>query len=115
MSGSSALIAGIDSLAKSMHSPTAKIAISGVVQELKKLVKLIASLFGTVPQWLITLLALIDEVLNSLLSVGSIALASTLSRMHQDYMQEQILLARLNRESTAHDQGGNNDPSVEGA
>jgi hypothetical protein len=72
------------------------------------------SLFGSIPQWLDTLLTMLDEILNLLLSVGSPALASTLSHMHQDYMHELILLARLNKENAAHDQAGNNEPEAEG-
>jgi hypothetical protein len=112
MSGSSALFSGINSLSKSMNSPTAKISISGIIQELKKLIKLLISLFGSIPQWLDTLLALIDEILNSLLSVGLPGLASTLSRMHQDFLHEQILLARLNREQAAQDRTENNDSNL---
>jgi hypothetical protein len=112
MSGSSALFSGVNSLSKSISSPTAKISLSGITQELKKLLKLLFSLFGSIPQWLDTLLALIDEILNGLLSVGSPALASTLSRMHQDFLHEQILLARLNREQAAQDRTENNGSKV---
>jgi hypothetical protein len=116
MSGSTAIFAGLDALAKSMNSPTAKIAVSGFVQELKKLIILLFWLiFHTIPKWLIILLVLIDEILNRKLSVGNPALASTLSRQHQDYLQEQILMARLNREYAAPDQPGNNEPNQETA
>jgi hypothetical protein len=87
-----------------------RVRLAVAIQELKKLIKLIVSLFGSVPQWLITLLAMIDELLKLLQSVRLPALASALSRMH---MQERILLARLNRENTAHDQVGNNEPNIE--
>jgi hypothetical protein len=87
-----------------------RVRLAVAIQELKKLIKLIVSLFGSVPQWLITLVAMIDELLKLLQSVRLPALASALSRMN---MQERILLARLNRENTAHDQVENNEPNIE--
>ncbi len=116
MSGSTALFAGLDSLAKSMSSPTARIATSGFIKELKKLIILLFWLiFHTIPKWLIILLVLIDEILDRQLSVGNPALASTLSRQHQDYLEEQILMARLNREYAGPDQPTDNDSNAEPA
>jgi hypothetical protein len=116
MSGSTALFAGLESLAKSMSSPTARLAASGFIQELKKLIILLFLLiFHTLPKWLIILLILIDQILNRQLSVGNPALATTLSHQHQDYLHEQILMARLNREYAAPDQPPNNDPNTETA
>jgi hypothetical protein len=116
MSGSTAIFAGIETLAKNISSTTARIAISGFLMELKKLIILLYWLiFHTIPKWLIILLILIDEIFNRKLSVGNPALATTLSRQHQDYLQEQILMARLNREYAAPDQPANNDPNPETA
>jgi hypothetical protein len=116
MSGSTAIFTGIDALAKNINSPTARIAISGFLMELKKLIILLFWLiFHTIPKWLIILLVLIDEIFDRKLSVGNPALASTLSRQHQDYLQEQILMARLNREYAVPDQPGNNEPNPETA
>jgi hypothetical protein len=116
MSGSTALFAGLDSLAKNLNSTTAKIATSGFIKELKKLIILLFWLiFHTIPKWLIILLVLIDEILDRQLSVGNPALGSTLSRQHQDYLHEQILMARLNREYAAPEQPANNEPNGETA
>jgi hypothetical protein len=116
MSGSTAIFAGIDALAKNISTSTARIAISGFLMELKKLIILLFWLiFHTIPKWLIILLVLIDEIFDRKLSVGNPALASTLSRLHQDYMHEQILMARLNREYAAPDEPGNNEGNAETA
>jgi hypothetical protein len=116
MSGSTALFAGLDALAKNLNSTTAKIATSGFIKELKKLIILLFWLiFHTIPKWLIILLVLIDEILDRQLSVGNPALGNTLSRQHQDYLHEQILMARLNREYAAPEQPANNEPNAETA
>ncbi len=116
MSGTEALISGVTTLSKNLSSTTAKLSIGGIIAEIKKIIKILLGLFGiTLPKWLDGIIALINEILHDLLGIGSPALASALSRMHQDYMHEQILLARLNRESAAFDDSGKNDFGSEGA
>lgn len=110
MSGTSALISGLTTLSRNLSSPTAKLSIGGIIAEIKKIIKILVGLFHiTLPPWFDGIEALINEILHDLLGIGSPALASALSRMHQDFMHEQILLARLNRERAAFDDAGKND------
>jgi hypothetical protein len=85
-------------LAANLASPIARIALVEIVQLVKKVIKqLLPALGMSPPGWLNTLLDLIDEVLNHLLSVGSPQLASILSRMERDYLAELTQLSRLQR------------------
>ncbi|MBV8368945.1 MAG: hypothetical protein JO036_08505 [Candidatus Eremiobacteraeota bacterium] len=115
MSGSSALFSGVATLSRNLSSTTARLSVSGIIAEIKKIIKVLLGIFHpVVAPWLDGIIALINEILHDLFGIGSPALASTLSRMHQDYMHEQILLARLNRERAAFSEIGKNDFGSEG-
>lgn len=115
MSGSRALFSGIGSLAGGLSSAVARIGIVKIIFEIKKLLTwLFQYIFHSMPEWFRALLVIIDEIINDLFGTGSPALASTLSRMHQDFMREQILLARIVREDR-HDQRSRDDMNHEEA
>jgi hypothetical protein len=87
-------------VAQNLTSQKAKIALSDIINLIKKIIRTIIQIFGiTVPDWFWPLIELIDEIINFLISLGLIRLASTLSRRHQDYMSELTHLMRLQRES----------------
>lgn len=116
MSGSSALISGIGSLSKSIGSTLSKIGIAEIIAELKKIIDFIFKLFKIDrPDWLTGLEALINEILHDLFGIGQPALKSVLSRMHQDYLNEQILITRLQREHAMRDASASNDLNFESA
>jgi hypothetical protein len=88
-------------ITENLASPTAKMSISGIFELIKKILKKLLAIFHiTLPGWLDALLDLLDELLNFLLSPGQPKLASILSRQHQDYLAEQVQVARLERENS---------------
>jgi hypothetical protein len=93
-------------VAQNLTTQTAKIALSDIINLIKKIIRVIIAIFNiTVPNWFWPLIELIDEIINFLISLGLIRLASTLSRRHQDYMSELTHLMRLQREAAL---AGNN-------
>lgn len=100
LSSAESLIASGSSLAINLAPQVAKIGLVGIVMEIKKIIKMLLEAFGIkIPKWLEVLLLLIDEIVKLLFSTGSPSLASTLSRMEQDYLAELTQLARLQREN----------------
>lgn len=98
LSAAVTLVESGSGLAANLASPITKIALAGIVQMVKKIIKdLLPALGISLPGWLNVLLDLIDEVLNRLLSVGSPQLASILSKMERDYLAELTQLSRLQR------------------
>jgi len=86
-------------VAVNLSSTTAKVGAGGIFQELKKIIRMLLDAFGiTLPKWLDALINLIDEILNKILSVGSLKLARSLSFMEQDYLGELRQLAKLEHE-----------------
>jgi len=86
-------------VAVNLSSTTAKVGAGGIFQELKKIIRMLLDAFGiTLPKWLDALINLIDEILNKILSVGSLKLARSLSFMEQDYLGELSQLAKLEHE-----------------
>ena len=87
-------------VARNISSQKAKIAISDIIKLIKKILEQLVNIFHiNLPEWFWPLIELIDEILDFLLSIGLIRLASTLSKRHQDYMSELTHLKRLQRES----------------
>jgi hypothetical protein len=116
ISGGAALISGIGAFSKSIGSTLARIGIADIVAELKKIIDRIFEIFHIHrPDWLTGLEALINEILHDLLALGFLGLRSVLSRMHQDYLSEQILITRLQREHAMRDPSASNDLNFESA
>jgi hypothetical protein len=92
-------------VARSLSSQKAKIGLSDIIALIKKIIRALAKIFNiTLPDWFEPLLELIDEIINFLLSIGLIKLASTLSKRHQDYMAELTHMERLQRASAWRNQ-----------
>jgi uncharacterized phage infection (PIP) family protein YhgE len=92
-------------VARNLSSQKAKIGLSDIIDLIKKIIRALAQIFHiTLPDWFEPLLELIDEIINFLLSIGLIKLASTLSKRHQDYMAELTHLERLQRASAWRNQ-----------
>ncbi|MBN8570964.1 MAG: hypothetical protein J0M18_15150 [Ignavibacteria bacterium] len=84
----------------SIGSIVGKLGISGIIQEIKKIVMGILEAFGiTLPKWLTKIINLIDEIINDLLGGGSIKMHTALSQKEQNYLAELTHLARLERAS----------------
>jgi hypothetical protein len=97
-------------VARNLTSQKAKIALSDIINLIKKILTQLIKIFGiTLPSWFWPLFELIDEIINFLISLGLIRLASTLSRRHQDYMSELTHLMRLQRESALANNSGEDD------
>jgi hypothetical protein len=113
LSAANTLLRSANSVASNLASPSSRIGISSIFHEIKKIVRKLLEIFGiTLPKWLDGLLNLIDEILDWLVSVGILHLASTLSRSHQNYLAELALLSRLERESAwRYDQAGDEETS----
>lgn len=94
-------------VARSLSSQKAKIGLSDIIDLIKKIIRVLAKIFHiNLPDWFEPLLELIDEIINFLLSIGVIKLASTLSKRHQDYMAELTHLERLQKASAWRNQNG---------
>jgi hypothetical protein len=92
-------------VARSLSSQKAKIGLSDIIALIKKIIRALAKIFNiALPDWFEPLLELIDEIINFLLSIGVLKLASTLSKRHQDYMAELTHLERLQRASAWRNQ-----------
>ena len=116
ISGGNTLISGIGGLTKTLGSTLSKIGIAAIFEELKKIINAIFNIFEIhMPKWLLPLEALINEILHDLISMGLPGLSSVLSRMHQDFLSEQILIERFNRETAMRDRAMNNDLNFESA
>jgi hypothetical protein len=88
-------------IAQNLSSPKAKIGISDIIKLIKKIIRRLIEIFHIhMPDWFDPLLDLIDEIIDFLVSIGLIKLASTLSKRHQDYMSELTHMKRLQRASS---------------
>jgi hypothetical protein len=102
LSAATPLAASGAALADNLASPVARIGLAGIIEEVKKIIKVLAEIFHIkLPDWFNPLINLIDEIVKKILSAGSPSLARTLSAMEQDYLGELAQLARLQRESRA--------------
>jgi len=96
-------------LARNM-STVARLGLSQIVHEIKKVIYAIFDILGWhMPKWLHKIILLIDEILHDIFGVGDTHLATSLSRMEQDYLAELTQLAKLERESRARLQGDSED------
>jgi hypothetical protein len=80
-----------------------RVRLAVAIQDLKKFIKLIVSLFGSVPQWLITLLAMIDELLKLLQSVR--LPATCICPFTHAYAREDLARTTQQREYSARSSG----------
>lgn len=72
------------------------LGIGKILEELKKIVRLLVEAFGwSIPKWLDTLFTLIDEIAEAILGAKSTKLATALSRQAQNYLGELTQLERL--------------------
>lgn len=100
LTAADALTEGGMRVAKNLASQKAKIGISDIIALIKKIILAIAEMLHiNLPDWFHALLELIDEIINFLLSIGLLKLASALSKRHQDYMAELTQMKRLQRAS----------------
>jgi hypothetical protein len=110
LSSAGSLIASGSSLAANLAPQVAKIGLVGIIREIKKIIRMLLEAFGIkIPKWLDILLTLIDELVDLFFSTGSPSLASTLSKMEQDYLAELTQLARLQRENELRADLGNEE------
>ena len=94
------MTASASKLAINLAPQVAKIGLVGIIREIKKIITMLLDAFGIkIPKWLAAVFTLIDELANLFSSTGSPGLASTLSRMEQDYLAELTHLSRLQREN----------------
>jgi hypothetical protein len=97
-------------VARSLPSSAARIGLLWIVQEIKKIIRVLWHiLFGHMPHWLDELLNLINEILKDILSVGDTRLADTLSQMEQNYLAELTQLARLKHANEMQPEAGAED------
>lgn len=97
-------------VAQNLSSQKAKIGLSDIINLIKKIINVLAEIFHiNLPDWFHPLMELIDEIINFLLSIGLIKLASTLSKRHQDYMSELTHMKRLQRASAWRNQNAEED------
>jgi hypothetical protein len=100
LSSAGFMFLNINSMAGNLAPQVAKMGVVGIIGEIKKIIRMLLEAFGiTLPKWLETLFLLIDQLVNLFFSTGSPALATTLSRMEQDYLAELTQLSRLQREN----------------
>ncbi|MDH3277153.1 MAG: hypothetical protein OEL77_02850 [Nitrosopumilus sp.] len=84
----------------SVGSPTGKIGIAKIIEQIKKLIdfivdKLLGKLLGKFLDWLKPIIELIDEIINAILSLGSLKMSNILSKLEQNYLAELTQLAKL--------------------
>jgi len=97
-------------VAQNLSSQKAKIALTDIVDLIKKIIRKIFDIFHIPkPDWLEPLLDLIDEIFHFLVSIGLLRLAHTLSKRHQDYMAELTQMKRLQRASRVGSQNEDED------
>ena len=99
VASANSMIGSGSGLAANLGSQVAKIGLSGIIREIKKIVQMLLDAFGIkIPKWLNALFLVIDELVDLFLSTGSPALAGILSKMEQDHLAERALSVRLQRE-----------------
>jgi hypothetical protein len=86
----------------SIGSIVGKLGIDGIIKEIKKVIKEILKLFGvSLPDWIDTLVNLIDEIIATIFGVTSAKLRITLSQIEQHYLAELTQLAKLQKATRA--------------
>lgn len=89
-------------VSENLSLPTTKIAFSDLFELIKKVLLALFDMFGiNLGDWVLTLLDVIDEILNFLLSLGSARLARTLSQRQRDAMETLTKLAYLEMANAA--------------
>jgi len=92
------LVKDANTLSSNLNSPISRIGVSGIIAEIKKIILAIFSIFGiSLPQWILDIVNLIDEILNDILSIGNSRLSNTLSKKEQNYLAELTQLAKLKK------------------
>ena len=90
------LVESAKGILPSLGSVVGKLGFSRIVEMIKKIIRAIFDLLPIkLPKWIDSLIDLIDEILNSILSVGSSKLATMLSVQEQNYLAELTELAKL--------------------
>jgi len=86
----------------SIGSLVGKLGISGIIQEIKKIVMAILDVFNiNLPSWLNKLINLIDEILNHILGAGSSKTKAELGRQEAQYLTELRLVANLDKATSS--------------
>ncbi|SOE21100.1 hypothetical protein SAMN06298216_1572 [Spirosomataceae bacterium TFI 002] len=82
------MIAAVKPLSLNLKGIFGKLGLASIARELKKLILFVLDLLNVKP-WVIDLLLLIDQILNSLLGLDlPTKMPAILSSMEQDYMKE---------------------------
>jgi hypothetical protein len=101
-------------VAQNLSSQKAKIAITDIIELIKKIIRALFDIFNIPkPKWLEPLLDLIDEIIKFLVSIGVLRLAHALSKRHQDYMAELTQMKRLQRASMSTNQNEDDEDDDE--
>ena len=94
------------SVAGDLASPVARIGLGGIIQEIKKILKVLVEIFNIhLPSWFWSLVNLIDEILNKFLGIGSPSTSRILSEAEQGFLAEMAGVVRLEAASRADQQG----------
>ncbi len=89
----------VKALCSNVKTNVMKIGLAGLIQMIKKIIKwLVTHIFQNLPDWLNSLLDLIDEILHEIFGIGSPKLANILAIKEQNYLAQLTKLAILNRE-----------------
>lgn len=106
LSSATTLTSGLKVALPSIGSLIGKLGISGIVMEIKKIITKLFEIFHIkLPQWVLDLVNLIDEIFHHMLG-DSIKTKTALSRSEQNYLAELTQLARLKNATRA---GANDD------
>jgi hypothetical protein len=102
-------------VAQNLSSQKAKIAITDIIELIKKIIRTLFDIFHIPkPHWLEPLLDLIDEIIKFLVSIGVLRLAHALSKRHQDCMAELTQMRRLQRAGMFGNQNEEDETDDEG-
>jgi hypothetical protein len=86
----------VKSLSTKLSSPLSKIGLSGIIHEIKKIFLALVEIFKwTLPDWVLPLMTLIDEIIDDLMSMGVLKLSNIMSRKHVNYLAEMTEMKKL--------------------
>jgi hypothetical protein len=92
------LAKNIKILLPSIPSPVGIIGLVKIIEQIKKVLEKIFELLSiTLPKWVILLIDLIDEIINAMLSLGSLKMSNILSRLEVNYLAELTQVAKLEK------------------
>jgi hypothetical protein len=82
----------------SIGSIIGKLGIDGIIKEIKKIITTLLEIFHiNLPDWVLPLVNLIDEIIADILGGGIIKVKTALSQAEQNYLAELTQLAKLQK------------------